>query len=125
MSMNVLRSIAAVLLSYIVVTVIVILSDPVLAHIFPGKYVADKTVSASILLIGAAIFAVASILGGWLCVRIAPSKPSKHLLALFILGEIAGVISTILNWNKWPHWNSFLWLAIWPVCLWIGGRRRK
>ncbi|HVT98574.1 MAG TPA: hypothetical protein VHE33_13815 [Acidobacteriaceae bacterium] len=123
--MNVLRSMAAVLLSYIVVTVIVILSDPLLAHIFPGQYVPGKTVPASILLIGAAIFAVASILGGWLCVRIAPAKPGKHLLALFILGEVAGVISTILNWNKWPHWNSFLWLVLWPICIWIGGRGRK
>ena len=123
--MNVLRSITAVLLSYVVVTVIVILSDPLLAHIFPGQYVAGKAVPASILLIGAAIFALASILGGWLCVRIAPSKPGKHLLALFILGEVAGVISTILNWNKWPHWNSFLWLALWPICIWLGGRGRK
>jgi nitrate/nitrite transporter NarK len=123
--MKLLRSIASVLLSYIVVTAIVLISDPVLAHFFPGQYVSGKTAPAFVLWIGSAIFAVASIIGGWLCVRIAPSKPGAHLLALFILGEVAGVISTIVNWNKWPHWNSFVWLAIWPIFLWIGGRGRR
>lgn len=123
--MKLLRSVASVVISYIVVTAIVILSDPLLSRLFPGQYVRGQSIPAFLLWIGAAIFAVASILGGWLCVRMAPSQPGKHLLALFLLGEVAGVISTIVNWNKWPHWNSFLWLAIWPVCLWIGGRGRR
>jgi len=123
--MKLLRSIASVVLSYIVVTAIVILSDPLLSRLFPGQYVSGKTAPTYILWIGASIFAVASIIAGWMCVRIAPSKPGTHLLVLFVVGEVAGVISTIVNWNRWPHWNSFLWLAIWPVFLWIGGLGRR
>ncbi len=123
--MKLLRSIASVLLSYIVVTAIVILSDPLLSHAFPGQYVSGKTAPTYILWIGAAIFAVASIIAGWMCVRLAPFKPGAHLIVLFVVGEVAGVISTVVNWNRWPHWNSFLWLAIWPVFLWIGGLGRS
>lgn len=123
--MKLLRSTASVLLSYIVVTALVLISNLVLGHVFPGQYVSGGTAPAYILWIGSAIFALATILGGWLCVRMAPSKPGAHLLALFVVGELAGVVSTIVNWNKWPHWNSFVWLAIWPVFLWIGGKGRR
>jgi len=123
--MKVLRSIAAVVVSYIVVYGIVFLSDPVLAHLFPGQYVPGKVPPLYLLWISTAIYALASILGGWLCARIAPSKPGLHLLVLFVIGEGFGVFFTVHNWGIWPHWNSFVWLAIWPLCLWIGGRIRR
>lgn len=58
-------------------------------------------------------------------VGIAPAKPGRHLPALFILGEAVGVVFTIVNPGHYPLWNSLLWLGIWPVCLWIGGRAKK
>ena len=118
--MKLLRSVASVLISYVVVFGIVMASGPLLARLFPGQYAAGKVPSLSLLWVGTAIFAVASILGGWLCMRLAPSRLGAHLLALFVLGEALGVVTTVVNWSKWPHWNSFVWLAIWPVCLWIG-----
>ncbi|HEY6446143.1 MAG TPA: hypothetical protein VIY53_06765 [Acidobacteriaceae bacterium] len=123
--MKVLRSIASVVGCYLVVFCLVLLSDPLLERIFPGQYVRGQVPPTFLLWISAAVFAVASILGGWLCVGIAPAKPGRHLLALFILGEAVGVVFTIVNPGHYPLWNSLLWLGIWPVCLWIGGRAKK
>lgn len=119
--MKVLRSAASVVGCYLVVFCLVLLSDPLLERLFPGQYVQGKVPPTFLLWISAGVFAAASLLGGWLCVRIAPAKPGRHLLALFILGEAIGLVFTIVNPGHLPLWNSLLWLAIWPVCLWIGG----
>jgi hypothetical protein len=125
--MKVLRTLASVLGSYIVVFGIVLLSDPVLEHFYPGQYVRGQVPPVFLLWITTGIFAAASILGGWMCVRIAPSRPSMHLLALFVLGEVFGALSTWANWGRWPHWHMLVWMAIWPVCIWVGalGRRSR
>lgn len=126
--MKVLRSVASVVVSYAVVFVIVLVSDPILNRVFPGQVVPGKVPPTLVLEVSTAIFAVASILGGWLCVRMAPRRAGLHLLILFVLGEIAGAIPAILNWNKsdgWPHWYSISWLVAWPICLWIGGLGRR
>jgi len=62
--MKLLRSVASVVLSYIVVYGIVLLSDPVLTHFFPTQYVAGKVPPVFLLWVSTAIFALASILGG-------------------------------------------------------------
>lgn len=123
--MRLFRSAVAVALAYIVVFAIVMCSDPILSRIFPGQYVAGAVPPLFLLWTTTAIFALASILGGWICVRMAPSKPSTHLLALFILGEALGLVFTALNWGKWPHWHSLVWLVVWPVCIWIGALGRR
>jgi hypothetical protein len=123
--MKVLRSIAAIVLSYAVVFVIVWLSDPLLAHLFPGQYVPDKVPPAFLLRASTYIFALASIIGGGLCVRIAPSRPGLHLMILFVMGEIVGAVFAMKNWATWPHWYSLIWLAIWPIGLWLGGLAKK
>ena len=120
--MKLLRSILSVVASYIVVFGIVLLSDPVLERLFPTQYVAGKVPPLFLLWVTTAIYFVASILGGWLCARLAPARPGRHLVALFILGELLGAASTIANWGKWPHWHALLWMGLWPLCLWIGGR---
>jgi hypothetical protein len=124
-SMKVLRSIAAVVVSYAVVFLIVWLSDPLLAHLYPGQYVPNKVPPAFLLRASTFIFALATIVGGGLCVRIAPSRPGLHLLILFIIGESVGTVFSIRNWATWPHWYSLIWLAIWPIGLWLGGLAKK
>jgi hypothetical protein len=71
--MKVLRSVAPVVVSYLVAFALVSLKDPVIAHFFPGQYVNGKVPPDSLLWLGTGVFAVASIPGGWLCVRLAPS----------------------------------------------------
>ncbi|MGC2621394.1 MAG: hypothetical protein WA414_20280, partial [Acidobacteriaceae bacterium] len=97
----------------------------VLAHFFPSQYAAHHVPPPFLLRASTFIFALASIVGGGLCVRIAPSRPGLHLLILFLIGEIAGTVTTIKMWATWPHWYSLIWLAIWPVGLWLGGFARK
>ena len=123
--MKLLRSIASVVLSYIVVYGIVFCSDPILSHFFPTQYVAGKVPPPFLLWISTAIFAAATLLGGWLCVRIAPAKPGVHLLVLFVVGELVGLGFTVTMWGSWPHWYSLVWLVVWPVFLWIGGSGRS
>lgn len=124
--MKVLRSIGAVVVSYLVVFILVLLSDPLLSRMYPGLYVEGQVPPAFVLRMSTYAFVIASILGGAICVRMAPSRPGKHLFWLFILGEVMGLATTIMNWNKgWPHWYSLVWLAVWPVGLFLGGLARK
>ncbi|HTX41542.1 MAG TPA: hypothetical protein VMD25_06920 [Acidobacteriaceae bacterium] len=126
--MKVLRSIASVIVSYFVVYLIVVLTDPILSRLYPGVYVPNKVPPTFLLWIGTGVFAFASVVGGVLCVRLAPTHPGLHLLVLFVLGEAAGTASAVAIWKTWPHWYSLAWLALWPVCLGIGalaGRRKS
>jgi nitrate/nitrite transporter NarK len=123
--MKLLRSVASVVLGYIVVYGIVFASDPVLARLFPGQYVQGKVPPTYLMWISTAIYALASILGGWLCVTLAPARKGMHLFILFAIGEALGIFFTIHNWGVWPHWMSFVWLIVWPLFLWIGGRIRR
>jgi hypothetical protein len=120
-----LRSIASVLGSYLVVFALVSLSDPAIAHLFPGQYVRGKVPPDALLWLSTGVFAFASFLGGWLCVRLAPGSYAAHLLWLFLLGEAVGIVFTVVNWKTWPHWQSFLWLVVWPISLWLGGLLRR
>lgn len=123
--MKLLRSVASVVLSYIVVYGIVLCSDPVLTHFYPDEYVRGRVPPVFLLWISTAIFALASILGGWLCVRIAPFREGGHLFVLFLLGELVGGYFTWQMWGTWPHWYSMVWLVTWPVCLWLGGLGKR
>ncbi len=123
--MKLLRSVASVVVSYILVYGIVFLSDPILHHFFPAQYAAGTVPPAFLLWISTAIFAVATLFGGWLCALIAPSRPGAHLFVLFLIGEILGLFFTWRMWGTWPHWYSIVWLIVWPVFLWIGGSLRR
>lgn len=124
--MKLLRSIAAVVISYALIYALVWVSDPVLSRLYPGMLGPGQVPPVFLLRISTYIFAIASLAGGALCVRMAPTRPGLHLLILFVLGEIVGVGFSIANWNKgWPHWYSLVWLGIYPVCLWLGGMMRK
>jgi len=122
--LKLLRSVASVVVSYIVVYGIVFCSDPILAHLFPGQYVAGKVPPVFLLWISTGIFALATLLGGWLCALISPAKPGTHLFVLFLIGEVLGLFFTARMWGAWPHWYSLAWLIVWPVFLWIGARLR-
>ncbi len=125
-----LRSIAAVLGSYVASVVLVLCTDPLLTRLFPGDFVRGHVPSTNPLLASTGCFIVISIFCAWLSTRIAPSNSAKHVLWFFILGEVMGIAMTILNWSKgWPHWYWLSWLLSWPISCWIGlmlaGRHEK
>lgn len=116
-----LKSIAVVVGSYILSIVLVFATNPLLSRLFPGDFVRGHVPSNKALLASTICFAIVSVICAWVCARFAPSSPGKHVLWLFILGEVMGIALTVPNWNKgWPHWYSIAWLVVWPVACYIG-----
>jgi Ca2+/Na+ antiporter len=124
-----LKSIGVVLGSYMLSIVLVLATDPLLSRLFPADYVRGQTSSGTALATSTAFFVAISILCAWLCARFAPGRAARHVLWFFVIGEVLGVGTTILNWNKgMPHWYFLSWLLTWPISCWIGllaGRRRS
>ena len=124
------RSIAAVVGSYLISIVLVLATDPLLTRLFPQDYVAGRIPSDTSLLAGTGFFVLISIFCAWLCVFFSPRRAGRHVLWFFILGEVMGVVATIMNWNNgWPRWYFVSWLIVWPIACWIGlklaGRRES
>jgi hypothetical protein len=118
-----LKSLAVVIGSYLLSVVLVLATDPLLSRLFPGDFVRGRVPSNSALITSTAFFVIVSILCAWVCARFAPSRPSRHVLWFFILGEAMGIAATIPNWGKgWPHWYWLSWLLSWPVSCYIGFR---
>lgn len=125
-----LKSIAVVVGSYMLSIVLVLGTDPLLSRLFPGDFVRGRIPSNAALMSSTAFFVAISVLCAWVCARFAPSRPGRHVLWFFIVGEVMGLAATIPNWSKgWPHWYWLSWLLSWPVSCWIGlllaGRRAQ
>jgi hypothetical protein len=117
------KSAGVVLGSYVLSVVLVLATDPLLSRLFPGNFVRGRIPSNAPLIASTGLFIVISVLCAWVCARFAPDRRARHVLSLFILGELFGGAATIANWNKgWPHWYGISWLLAWPVCCWIGLR---
>jgi hypothetical protein len=116
-----LKSIGIVLGSYALSIVLVLCTDPILTRIFPGDFEKGHIPSTTPLVCSTAFFVAVSILCAWVCARFAPSRPGRHVLWFFILGEVMGIAAIIPNWSKgWPHWYWLAWLFSWPISCWIG-----
>jgi len=116
-----LKSIAIVVGSYLLSIVLVLGTDPILSHLFPGQWTKGSIPSTAALAASTAFFVIVSIFCAWLCARFAPSRPARHVFWFFILGEVMGAAATIPNWSKpWPHWYWISWLLTWPISCWLG-----
>ena len=125
-----LKSIAVVVGSYILSVMLVLATDPLLSRLFPGDFVKGHVPSSDALVTSTALFVLVSIVCAWICARFVPTRPARHVLWFFLIGEIMGIMATIPNWSKgWPHWYWLSWLLTWPVSCWIGlmiaGRRSE
>jgi hypothetical protein len=118
-----LKSIGAVIGAYALSIVLVLATDPLLSFLFAGDYVKGKVPANTALITSTALFVLISILCAWVCARLAPNRPSRHVLWFFALGEVLGIITTIPNWSSgYPHWYWLSWLLTWPISCWIGLR---
>lgn len=122
------KSLVVVTGSYVLSIALVIASDQLLSRLFPGDFVGGRVPSNAALASSTGAFVIVSILCAWLCARFAPNRPGRHVLWLFAIGEVMGIVATIPNWSKdWPHWYWLSWIFSWPVScsigLLLGGRR--
>jgi len=116
-----LKSIGVVAGSYVLSVALVLCTDPLLSRMFAGEYVRGQIPPNKVLMVSTVLFVVISIVCAWLCGRFAPTRPGRHVLWFFIIGELMGIASTIPNWSKgWPHWYWLSWLLTWPLSCWIG-----
>jgi hypothetical protein len=118
------RSIAAVLFGYLITGVLIVMTDQVFALTIPGfKQLAippDYYFAISIV-----TDAIYSAVGGWTCAAIAKTRIREHVIALIVLGELAGVASTVALWKTVPHYFSFALLLLYPPAVWFGSKLRK
>ncbi len=116
-----LKSVAVVLGSYILSFPLVFASNPLLKRLFPGEFDKGHVPATNPLIASTACFIVISIFCAWLCARFAPGNPGKHVLSFWILGQVMGIVFTIVGWKSgWPHWYALAWVFSWPVSCWIG-----
>jgi hypothetical protein len=118
------RSIAAVVFGYVITGVLIVITDQIFELTIPGfkQMAMPPDFYFAVSIVTDALYSAA---GGWLCAAIAKRRVGGHVLALIILGELAGVASTVALWQKVPHYFSFALLAIYPPAVWVGSQLRK
>jgi amino acid permease len=116
-----LRSVAAVVGSYLLSIALVLATDPLLSRLFPNDFTRGRVPSNTALLASTALFVLVSIFCAWLCARLSPGRGKHHVFWFMVIGEVMGIAATIPNWSKgWPHWYWLSWLLTWPLSCWIG-----
>ena len=85
-----LKSIAVVAGSYILSIILVMATDPLLSHLFPGDFARGRVPSDHALVASTIFFVVVSIFCAWVCARLAPSNPAKHVAVVLHPGRSDG-----------------------------------
>jgi hypothetical protein len=118
-----LRAIAAAVLGYVFIGALIFGTDQVWAHVIPGFTETTKA-PPTYFAVSMLTDTIYSAIGGWLCAMIALGD-KRSTWALIIIGELAGVASTVYLWNTVPHWYSFFLLIAYPPAIWYGAKFRK
>lgn len=117
-----IKSIGAVLAGFITVVVLSTATDSLLEalHIFPspqgGLFIT--------WMLALALFyrCVYTVIGGYVTARLAPRRPMRHVLALGIVGTIAGIMGVVAGWNLSQHWYPIAIAISGLPCVWLGGK---
>lgn len=123
MNTNILKSIGAFIVGFIVIFILSSGTDAILESIgvIPRGPLAMHGSQALIaaILIYRLIYSVA---GCYIAARLAPSFPMRHAIALGIFGFVFSVIGAIVGRDLGPAW--YLWaLVLFALpCAWLGGK---
>jgi hypothetical protein len=118
-----LRKILAVLLSYAFIGVLIAGTDQLYARMVPG-FGSAKMPPTWYFVVSMLTDTIYSLLGGWICALI--SRGDRHAtVGLIVLGEVAGVASTVYLWKTVPHYYSFFLLIVYPPAVWLGTKLKK
>ena len=116
------RSAAAVLAGFLAVAVLSLVTDQVLhvLQVYPpwGEPMWDPKLN----LLAFSYRTVYTIVGGYLAASLAPHRPLRHVVALGILGTIAGTAGVIATWNLGfgPRWYPIALAVTGFPCVWLG-----
>jgi hypothetical protein len=120
------RVIGAVLAGYAAIGALIVVTDWIFGFFIPelrssreppGYYFAASIMTDSIY----------SVIGGYLCAKVARTAVRNATLGLMVFGELMGVVSTVMLWYTVPHPYSFALLVLYPPLVWLGSwlRLRK
>ena len=115
------RTILAVIVGFLFIGMLITGTDQIFAFGIDGfDTQADKPNYYYLISIATDNFY--SIIGGWVCATIAKNDLRRSANGLIILGELAGVASTVFLWKTVPHYYSFALLILYPPAVLFGSK---
>ena len=113
-----LRIFGAVGTGYVLIGVLVVLTDQLFAWLIPGL---RSTSSPPMKYLVSVLFTdcVWTVLGGYVCARIARGSWEAPV-GLILFGELLGIGSAIVSWANQPHWFAITLLIVYPAAIWAG-----
>lgn len=121
--MRALRIILAALLGYALIGLLIFGTDQVFAQVIPG-FSSMKMPPTWYFLVSMVTDTVYTLIGGWLCAAISRGD-RQAAWGLIVIGELAGIASTVYLWHTVPHFYSFYLLIMYPPAVWFGAKGRK
>jgi hypothetical protein len=120
------RSIAAVVIGFVLIGVLAFGTDAALPAAMPGAFTPDGGTSDPLILLASlAYVTVYAVAGCYLTARLAPRRPMAHALVLGVLGLVFNIAGTIAMWNTAPAWYHIVALALVMPSAWLGGWLRE
>lgn len=115
------RSVGAVLAGYIVIGILVVLTDQVWSRSVPGfsSLPQPPTYYFAITLFTDFLY---SAVGGWVAIRIARQRQLRYAVGLILFGELIGIATQISLWNTVPHWYGLSLLILYPAGVLLGAK---
>lgn len=117
------RSVLAVVAGFVTVVVLSTATDAVLhaLKVYPpnGEPMHDPALNALAL----SYRCVVTVLGGYVCARLAPSRPLRHAFILGVIGLAAGTLGVVATWNMGlgPRWYPIALAVTGLPLTWLGG----
>jgi len=117
------RSVLAVIAGFITVVVLSTATDAVLHALKvyppPEQGMHDPALNALAL----AYRCVITVLGGYVCARLAPSRPLRHAFILGVIGTAIGTAAVVATWNMGlgPRWYPIALAVTGLPLTWLGG----
>lgn len=126
MNKNIFKSIGAIIGGFVSVAVLSIATDYIFETlgIFPSS-THPELYAPWMLAVALGYRSLATIAGGYITARFAPTNPMHHVYVLAFLGFLGGVAGTASAWSYGNHWYPVLLAITGPVFVWVGGKFYK
>lgn len=115
------RSVGAVLAGYVVIGVLVVLTDQAWSMSVRG-FSSLPQPPAYYFAISLLTDFLYSAVGGWVSVRVAQRRQLQHAVGLIVFGELIGIATQFFLWSTVPHWYGLSLLILYPAGVWLGAK---